>query len=119
MIDIKINNENYKCEELTQEVQNAFKKYIENEELKVISKARNLDDTLYRDMMRDYLFRVNYDAYALDSDLTAPYLQLDEHLAELFWYCLSKHRPMDKSDVLKMMKEDPNAFRELWLVLNN
>lgn len=108
---ITVGDQNFKCEGLTQVVQDEFQKWCENQDLQLIQQARGeLGQRLYLDMVRDHLIKCRNNEFQFGSSDSLRHLQTELGYGALFTICMNKHQMVDPAMVHQMIKENKDVF---------
>lgn len=108
---------NFKVEGLTQEIQDAFEKYLEYHALKLLQNNRKKAGSDYLDLLNLHFRNCEAHKYALGGNECDQMLDIPDHFCELLWYCFSKHQECTKDQVLKFWNEDMEGIADLWVQL--
>lgn len=105
----------YLVEPLTQIVQDATERYIQDKSLQMIKGMKaSLSAEDYRDLLNDHIFKSNNYGYAFGSELCVKFLMVPKHFVWLIWVLLSKAQPtLQLMDVQKLVDDDLEAWMDL------
>lgn len=89
---IIIDGKTFKVEPFTQRIQEAFEKYMQAHLLECVKSAKGkVDAEDYTGMLTEHFTAVAGGRYCFHSPRYQTFVRDINHLAELLWYCFSKH----------------------------
>lgn len=117
---IKIGDQEFKVEGLTQVIQSAFEKYMQHHLLQQLKKSRDMiGDSDYFELLSKHITDIHSGRMSFDlhpDSIFSRFMNDVNHFAELLWYMLSAHQPIAKEVVTKWITEQPDEAVEMFKV---
>lgn len=107
---VKINGKDFKVEPFTQEIQEIFARYMQNEYLQIIKDNKNEFGDDYLDVLKRHFFQVSRGFYNFGSENFFEFIKCNKEFYQLMWTIFSKNFTADvwisKEDLIAWIEEN-------------